>query len=73
MRMDPAACVGHRPGPAQLLSPPERLLRPPDEPEPRGHDTAAEDAGEPEPLGHDTAADDAGEPGGPAPPGDQAA
>lgn len=37
---------------------PERLLRAPDEPEPRGHEAAA---------------DDAGEPGGPAPPGDQAA
>ena len=61
---------------------PERLLHPPDEPEPQGHnDTEAEieSAGSAQgnPRGDETngprPTDDAGEPGGPAPPGDQAA
>lgn len=61
---------------------PERLLRPPEEPEPQGYDDTAEVAsvepargdqrGDAEPL-NPRQSDDAGEPGGPAPPDGQAA
>ncbi|MDT5066816.1 MAG: hypothetical protein QOK02_2971 [Mycobacterium sp.] len=51
---------------------PERLLRPPDDPECKSDNDFREPIGEPESF-HPTADDDANGPGGPSPPDNQAA